>query len=147
MNALISPDPLRREFFGHERLVSTLYRAVKPDPAALEFAGRVGLPGRHRRRHPRQAEPGPAGHLARSWGRSRELLDESITGVDMPRKPAAGASTSPRSTSRRWRRRFKKSKHRNTDLEVLKAAIRAQLEKLIRLEPDPRRFRARSSRS
>src|SRR3990172_4912955 len=38
MNALISPDPLRRDFFAHERLVSTLYRAVKPDPAALEFA-------------------------------------------------------------------------------------------------------------
>jgi type I restriction enzyme R subunit len=32
MNALISPDPLRRDFFAHERLVSTLYRAVKPDP-------------------------------------------------------------------------------------------------------------------
>ena len=31
------------------------------------------------------------------------------------------------------RRRFKESKHKNTDLEVLKAAIRAQLEKLIRL--------------
>ena len=39
VNALISPDPLRREFLGHERLVSTLYNAVKPDPAALEFAG------------------------------------------------------------------------------------------------------------
>ena len=31
------------------------------------------------------------------------------------------------------RKRFKESKHKNTDLEVLKAAIRAQLEKLIRL--------------
>ncbi|CAK0748905.1 Type I restriction enzyme R Protein [Gammaproteobacteria bacterium] len=41
MNALISPDPLRRDFFAHERLVSTLYRAVKPDPAALEFTNRV----------------------------------------------------------------------------------------------------------
>jgi type I restriction enzyme R subunit len=40
VNALISPDPLRREFFSHERLVCTLYAAVKPDPAALEFAGR-----------------------------------------------------------------------------------------------------------
>src|SRR5258708_551657 len=29
--------------------------------------------------------------------------------------------------------RFKESKHKNTDLEVLKAAIRAQIEKLIRL--------------
>ena len=41
VNALISPDTIRRDFFGHERLVATLYRAVKPDPAALEFAGRV----------------------------------------------------------------------------------------------------------
>jgi hypothetical protein len=41
VNALISPDPLRREFLAHERLVATLYGAVKPDPAALEFAGRV----------------------------------------------------------------------------------------------------------
>ena len=31
------------------------------------------------------------------------------------------------------RKRFKDSKHKNTELEVLKAAIRAQLEKLIRL--------------
>jgi len=37
VNALISPDPLRREFLGHERLVNTLYSAVKPDPAALEL--------------------------------------------------------------------------------------------------------------
>jgi len=34
-------DPLRRDFLGHERLVSTLYKAIKPDPAALEFAGQV----------------------------------------------------------------------------------------------------------
>jgi len=31
------------------------------------------------------------------------------------------------------RKRFKEAKHKNTDLEVSKAAIRAQLEKLIRL--------------
>jgi len=41
LNALISPDAVWREFLGHERLVTTLYRAVKPDPAALEFAGRA----------------------------------------------------------------------------------------------------------
>jgi type I restriction enzyme, R subunit len=31
------------------------------------------------------------------------------------------------------RQRFKESKHKNTDLEVLKAAIRAQIERLVRL--------------
>jgi hypothetical protein len=45
--------------------------------------------------------------------------------------PGRRPSTCRRSTSRRWRKRFKESKHKNTDLEVLKAAIRAQLEKLI----------------
>jgi hypothetical protein len=37
--------------------------------------------------------------------------------------------------------RFKESKHKNTDLEVLKAAIRAQLEKMIQLNRTPRRLR------
>jgi len=41
INALISPDPRRRDFLTHERLLSTLYRAVEPDPAALEFASGV----------------------------------------------------------------------------------------------------------
>jgi type I restriction enzyme, R subunit len=41
VDALISPDPVRREFLGHERLVGTLYGAIKPDPSALEFSGRV----------------------------------------------------------------------------------------------------------
>jgi type I restriction enzyme R subunit len=42
VNALISPDPLRRDFFAHERLVSARSTsAVKPDPSALEFASRV----------------------------------------------------------------------------------------------------------
>ena len=41
VDAVISPDSLRREFLGYQRLVNTLYNAVKPDPAALEFASRV----------------------------------------------------------------------------------------------------------
>jgi hypothetical protein len=41
VDAMISPDSLRRKFLGHQRLVNTLYNAVKPDPAALEFSGRV----------------------------------------------------------------------------------------------------------
>src|SRR6266446_2433525 len=41
VNTLISPDPLRKEFLAHERLVRTLFQAVKPDPAVLEFVSRV----------------------------------------------------------------------------------------------------------
>src|SRR6266566_8607448 len=61
-----------------------------------------------------------------------KLLDASITGADMPTKPAPLMDLS-KIDFQALRSRFKESKHKNTDLEVLKAAIRAQLEKLIRL--------------
>ncbi len=38
----------RRDFFGHGRIAYTLYHAVKPDPAALEFLSRVACPGDYR---------------------------------------------------------------------------------------------------
>jgi type I restriction enzyme R subunit len=50
----------------------------------------------------------------------------------MPAKPAPLMDLS-KIDFEALRLRFKESKHKNTDLEVLKAAIRAQLEKLIRL--------------
>jgi type I site-specific restriction-modification system R (restriction) subunit len=131
VNALISPDPLRREFFGHERLVSTLYSAVKPDPAALEFAGRVACVGAIAEAIRTTLNPNPA-DISGVMGGINQLLDASITGVDMPAKPAPAMDLS-KIDFEALRRRFKESKHKNTDLEILKAAIRAQLEKLIRL--------------
>jgi type I restriction enzyme R subunit len=131
VNALISPDPLRREFFGHERLVSTLYSAVKPDPAALEFAGRVASIAAIAAAIRTTLNPNPA-DITEVMGDIGKLLDASITGVDMPAKPAPVMDLS-KIDFEALRSRFKESKHKNTDLEVLKAAIRAQLEKLIRL--------------
>ena len=87
VNALISPDPLRREFFGHERLVSTLYGAVKPDPAALEFAGRVASIAAIADAIRTKLNPNPA-DITEVMGDIGKLLDASITGVDMPAKPA-----------------------------------------------------------
>ncbi|MCU0784997.1 MAG: type I restriction endonuclease subunit R [Verrucomicrobia bacterium] len=131
VNALISPDPLRREFFGHERLVTTLYSAVKPDPAALEFAGRVATLAAIADAIRAKLNPNPA-DITEVMGGIGKLLDASITGVDMPAKPAPVMDLS-KIDFEALRCRFKESKHRNTDLEILKAAIRAQLEKLIRL--------------
>jgi type I restriction enzyme R subunit len=88
MNALISPDPLRRDFFAHERLVSTLYRAVKPDPSALEFAEPRRLPDHAGRGHPRQAQPEPAGHFAGDGADQRPA--RSIH--HRPRNPRTGAA-------------------------------------------------------
>jgi type I restriction enzyme, R subunit len=131
VNALISPDPLRREFLGYERLVGTLYGAVKPDPAALEFAGRVATIAAIADAIRTKLNPNPA-DITEVMGDIGKLLDASITGVDMPAKPAPVMDLS-KIDFEALRSRFEDSKHKNTDLEVLKAAIRAQLEKLIRL--------------
>ena len=145
MNALISPDPLRREFLGHERLVSTLYNAVKPDPAALEFASRVACLAAIADAIRAKLNPNPA-DISGVMGDIGKLLDASITGVAMPAKPAPVMDLS-KIDFEALRKRFKESKHKNTDLEVLKAAIRAQLEKLIRLNKTRDRLRRRSSRN
>ncbi|MDA1278227.1 MAG: DUF3387 domain-containing protein [Verrucomicrobia bacterium] len=131
VNALISPDPLRREFFGHERIVSTLYRAVKPDPAALEFAGRVATLSAIADAIRAKLNPNPA-DITAVMGDIGKLLDASITGVDMPAKPSPVMDLS-KIDFEALRSRFKEARHKNTDLEVLKATIRAMLEKLIRL--------------
>lgn len=41
VECLISPDPLRKDFLAQEGWVRTLFQAVKPDPAVLEFSSRV----------------------------------------------------------------------------------------------------------
>jgi type I restriction enzyme, R subunit len=131
LEALISPDPLRRDFFAHERLVSTLYRAVKPDPTALEFASRVACLTTLAEAIRATLNPNPP-DISQVMGRINGLLDESITGHEIRDQgpPALDLSTI---NFEALAQRFKESKHKNTDLEVLKAAIRAQLEKMIQL--------------
>ncbi|MCC6822188.1 MAG: type I restriction endonuclease subunit R, partial [Verrucomicrobia subdivision 3 bacterium] len=131
VNALISPDPLRREFLGHERSVGTLYGAVKPDPAALEFAGRVATLAAIADAIRATLNPNPA-DITEVMGDISKLLDESITGMTI-RLQGPPALDLSKIDFEVLAKRFKESKHKNTDLEVLKAAIRAQLEKLIRL--------------
>jgi type I restriction enzyme R subunit len=139
VNALISPDPLRREFLGHERLVGTLYDAVKPDPAAVEFASRVACLAAIAAATRAKLNPNPA-DISAVMGDIGKVLDASITGVAMPTKPAPVLDLS-KIDFEALRKRFKESKHRNTDLEVLKAAIRAHLEKLISLNKTRTDFR------
>ena len=112
-------------------MVATLYGAVKPDPAALEFAGRVASLAALAAAIRTKLNPNPA-DISVVMGQVREVLDASITGVDMPTKTAPLLDLS-KIDFEALAQRFKLSKTRNTDLEVLKAAIRAQLEKLIRL--------------
>ena len=131
MNALISPDPLRRNFFAHERLVSTLYCAVKPDPSALEFASRVACLTTLAEAIRAKLNPNPP-DISQVMGQINGLLDQSITGHEI-REQGPPALDLSEINFEALAQRFKKSRHKNTDLEVLKAAIRAQLEKMIQL--------------
>ncbi len=131
MNALISPDPLRRDFFAHERLVSTLYRAVKPDLSALEFASRVACLTTLAEAIRAKLNPNPP-DISQVMGQINGLLDESITGHEI-RDSGPPALDLSKINFEALAQRFKESKHKNTDLEVLKAAIRAQLGKMIQL--------------
>ena len=131
VNALISPDPLRRDFFGHERLVATLYRAVKPDPSALEFASRVACLSTIADAIRVTLNPNPP-NITQILGDINTLLDESITGHAI-REQGPPALDLSKINFEALASRFQKSKQKNTDLEVLKAAIRAKLEKMVEL--------------
>jgi type I restriction enzyme R subunit len=131
VDALIAPDQIRRDFFGHERLVSTLHRAVKPDPAALEFYGEVACLCALGDAIRTKIHPDPV-DISAVMGDIGKVLDDAVEGVAIHDKPTAKIDLS-QIDFEALAKRLKKSKRQNTDLEVLKAAIRAQLEKLISL--------------
>jgi type I restriction enzyme R subunit len=131
INVLIAPESLRRDFFGHEQLVGTLYRAVKPDPAALEFAQRVAGIATLAAAIRAKLSPNPP-DISTIVGQITGLLDESITGLTI-REAGPPAIDLSKINFEALAQRFKESKHKNTDLEALKAAIRAKLDKLVRL--------------
>jgi hypothetical protein len=116
VNALISPDPPRREFQSHERLVATLYGAVKPDPAALEFAGRAACLATIAEAI--RAKLNPDGiDISEVMGGIARVLDASIKGVEMPAKPAPVIDLSridfeALRLDERYRNRLRKAAHR-----------------------------------
>ena len=76
---MISPDSLRRDFFAHERLVSMLYKAVKPDPVVLEFASRVASLSTIADAIRAKLNPNPP-NITKVLSGINTLLDNSITG-------------------------------------------------------------------
>ncbi len=131
VNALIAPEAIRRDFFAHERLASTLYRAVKPDPLALEFASRIACLATLAEAIKARLNPNPP-DIAQVLGQIGGLLDVSITGHQI-REHAPPPLDLSKINFEALAQRFKESKHKNTELEVLKAAIRAQLEKMVQI--------------
>ena len=131
IDALIGPDSLRLDFLSLERLVDTLYGAVKPDLAAIEFAHRIRgvstLAGAIRAKL-RPNSPDITSILKQI----DDLLDESITGIHI-RENGPSAIDLSKINFEALAKRFKESKHKNTDLAVLKATIAARLSDMVRL--------------
>jgi type I restriction enzyme R subunit len=131
INKLIAPESLRRDFFGYEQLLGTLYRAVKPDPAALEFAERVAGIATLGAAIRAMLSPNPP-DISTILSQINELLDESITGLRIHETGPPAIDLS-KINFEALAQRFKESTHKNTDIEALKAAVRVKLETLIRL--------------
>jgi type I restriction enzyme R subunit len=131
VNALISPDPLRKEFVAHQRIVRTLYDAVKPDPAAIQFAPRVSCLNAIADAIQAKINPDKP-DISSVMAGITGVLDASIEGVAISERPAPVMDLS-KIDFQTLAKRFKESKRKNIELETLKAAVRAMLERLIRL--------------
>ena len=135
---LISPDTVRKEFLAAERLVTALYKAIMPDVAALEFSAKAYCMKiiadiiRGRTNGPEPVD------VSKVMSDINRLLDESITAEGFRIDDKKGAQGSAlidlsRIDFEALARRFKDSRRKNVELEALKRAIRAKLERLVLL--------------
>ncbi|HEX5037305.1 MAG TPA: type I restriction enzyme endonuclease domain-containing protein, partial [bacterium] len=134
VEVLISPDPLRKEFLARERLVRTLFQAVKPDPVVVQFFSQVVCLGTIADSIREKTGEGRV-DISMILSEVNDLLDESIAADGFRiQEDAQGRAVIDLSTIdfAALAKRFAKSNKKNVDLEQLKAAIRSQLEKLIR---------------
>ena len=139
VDRLISPDPLRKEFLGHARWVTTLYQAVKPDPAIISFSTRVSTLALIANTIRERLGEGPA-DISGVMKAINALLDESI-GADgfvvRERSDSSGASGNSIDLSaidfEALAKRFATATRKSVELEQLKAAVKGQLNKLIRV--------------
>jgi type I restriction enzyme R subunit len=129
VETFISPEVLRKEFFAHERVVKTLYDAVKPDTAAVEFTPAVGCLCSIGDAIRQKISPG-APDISGVMSSITALLDQSIEGIHVSETKVLDLS---KIDFEALAKKFKQSKTKNIDLETLKAAIKAMLDRLIRL--------------
>ncbi len=132
---LMAPEAVKRDFLALEALVSSLYRAVKPDPVAIEFAQRCGCLAAIAACIRDVSEPPDISHIMQGI---QDLLDESIAAEPFKIRQAASDYAQidlSKINFEALRKRFENKKPSNTDVERLKAAVRAQLERMVRLNP------------
>jgi len=139
VGSLISPDDLRRDFYAHQRLILALYRAVKPDPLAIEFTTRVSCLVTIAESIRAKLNPSPP-DVSAVMADVRGLLDQSIVGTVIREGGAATLDLS-KIDFQALAERFKKAKKKATELEVLRVAVEAQLGRMLEENPTRTDFR------
>src|SRR5205823_3655330 len=120
-----------------ERLVRTLFRAVKPDPIALEFVSRVSclaVIGDEIRLRTGGASPA---NISQVMAKVNELLDESIAadGFDIRSGDDGRAIVDlAKINLNALEKLLKTPNKKNVDLEHHKPPIRAHLKKMIHIK-------------
>jgi type I restriction enzyme R subunit len=140
VNCLISPDPLRKEFLTHERWANTLYQAVKPDPAVSQFSARVGVVRVIADAIRERTGEGPA-DITPVMTAINALLDRSIAADGFIVRDDSGTSGRHKAIDlssidfEALAKRFATTTRKNVELEQLRAAVRKQLDALVRANP------------
>jgi type I restriction enzyme R subunit len=131
---LMAPEAIKRDFMGLEGLVNSLYKALKPDPVAAEFSQRCGCLAAIANCIRNVTEPPDISHIMQGI---QALLDESIASepftIRQQSSPYYGKIDLSKIDFEALQKRFEDKNPTNTDVERLKAAVRAQLESMVRL--------------
>ena len=128
-NTLLAPDERRKAFLAHARLAERLYAAIKPHKHASEFATRMSTVTALAERIRTATAPEEA-DLSEVLARIGNVLDRSIAGAAIAKAGPPAVDLS-RIDFKALAAKFKASHTKNLDIERLKAAIRAQLDRLI----------------
>jgi type I restriction enzyme R subunit len=128
---LLAPESVRRDFLGKTGLVLALYRAVKPDPVAIEFASLCGCLAAIADEIRTTVNPPDISHVLDGI---YKLLDESIAAVPFTIGDEQRVFYDHTKIDfEALQKKFDNKKPTNTDLERLKAAVKAQLERMVLL--------------
>jgi len=134
VDALISPDGVRNDYLSRQRLVQTLYTALKPDRTAVEFSGINALLALLAAAIRERLNPDGPPDISVVMADITQLLDASITGVAIQQRGLPPMDLS-QIDFQALAEKFKQSKRKNIDLETLKAQIVARLNRLVQLNP------------
>jgi hypothetical protein len=139
VEALIAPEPLRQKFLEQQRLVQLLHAAIKPDPAAQEFAASVGALNSIAASIRLKLNPNPP-DISAVMGRIGQVFDQSITGIAIRDQGPPSIDLS-KIDFQALADKFKTKRNKKTELEELKALIAAHLARMVQLNPTRTDFR------